>query len=621
MLNFKKSIKTSIAFAVSILFVVAAAVIATIVINYFQEEFKNNISSYQTTVASTLTDELDDKFRRNIKALQAVSSIINTSVVSNPEASSSFLNNRHTLKALFDNGIGLFSMDGKIIADTIYGVKRSGQNISHREYFKSTIETGRPHISEPFISSQPHKKPSIMITVPVFDADGGMIAILGGSFDLTGDNIIGRLSDIKIGKTGYVWLSTMDRTLIAHGDKSRIMTKVPEGRNETLEKALKGFEGTEDGFTSKGVSALMTVKRLKTVDWVLGITFPAKEAYTPVKKARLIVYFMVAVGMFVWVLCLWYFAGIFTRPILSLTEQVKDISAGSRKEVNIRSDNEIGTLASAFNELLVQRRLIEEDLNESKRKLGDINDMLEMRINEEVNKSRVKDKVMFEQARHLAMGELLINIAHQWRQPLAALAGITQNIRDAYENGELDRETMNSQVERAMKELKGLSKTIKDFGSFYRIEEALHSFDIAEEVQKCLAFIERDMKENHISVETELQRGIMVTGYAGDFSRAVLNILLNARDAIINTKKTDGKVRITLSAKPSGGAVLSILDNGGGIADNIRDKLFDPYFTTKEKERGTGLGLYMSKLIIETAMKGTLTAKNSNGGAEFIIEV
>ncbi|MBF0565265.1 MAG: PAS domain S-box protein [Nitrospirae bacterium] len=254
--------------------------------------------------------------------------------------------------------------------------------------------------------------------------------------------------------------------------------------------------------------------------------------------------------------------------------------------------------------------------------LGQLNRNLQRRVNEEVDKNRWKDQVMFEQSRQISMGELLVSIAHHWRQPLNAISVLAQEIRDANMFHDLTDDYLDSTVKTIMGELQSLSDTIDNFRSFYHAEKEKKRFGIADIVAKSLSLMEGYFKNLNITIEVDIKEDMFVEGYPNEFSRVILCILNNTKDIFEEREIGNGHINIKLQkGSETGKAILSISDDGGGINDDIIDKIFDPYFTTKPKSRGTGLGLYIAKAVVEKNMSGTIKAQNTDGGLEIIIEV
>jgi len=252
------------------------------------------------------------------------------------------------------------------------------------------------------------------------------------------------------------------------------------------------------------------------------------------------------------------------------------------------------------------------------RMAGSHTDITERKTAEET--MREKEQLLMQQSRQAAMGEMIGNIAHQWRQPLNTLGLMIQDLPAAYDHGELDREQLDAYTQKALQLVFHMSRTIEDFRNFFRPDKAKVRFDATKVVTKTLALIDGNLCGQGIRVEVDSVATIFIEGYPNEFSQVLLNILLNARDALVETRPPNPLIQIRLFAD-GGKNVLTITDNAGGIKDDIMGKIFDPYFTTKEPDKGTGVGLFMAKTIIEKNMQGTLRALNTGSGAEFRIEV
>ena len=249
---------------------------------------------------------------------------------------------------------------------------------------------------------------------------------------------------------------------------------------------------------------------------------------------------------------------------------------------------------------------------------GTIQDVTERKLAGE--ELREKERMLIQQNRMAAMGEMLGNIAHHWRQPLNVLGLKVQEIGLTYELGGFSKELLDKNIAEAMKVVLHMSQIIDDFRSFTLPEKEKSLFTVNEVIAKAGALIEDNFSELRIMMEVDTSGDQQVKGYPNEYIQVLLNLLMNARDAFLE-RGTKG-ARITVhSSMENGRSVVTVTDNAGGIDESILDRLFDPYFTTKEPGKGTGLGLFMSKTIIEKYMGGRLTVRNVEGGAEFRIEV
>ncbi len=233
---------------------------------------------------------------------------------------------------------------------------------------------------------------------------------------------------------------------------------------------------------------------------------------------------------------------------------------------------------------------------------------------------RQQELILIQQNRQAAMGEMIGNIAHQWRQPLNTLGLFTQRLGFFYGSPSFDKEFLDTSVAKSMEIIEYMSRTIDDFRNFFSTEREKSEFRVDEAVNKALSLVEASFKECGIHIEREEQEGVTIFGYPNEYAQVLLNILMNAKDVITERKVCSPFVRICIGAMP-GKSLVTICDNAGGIPEDIIDKIFDPYFTTKGPQQGTGIGLFMSKSIIENNMGGKLSVSNSDGGAEFRIEV
>jgi len=276
-----------------------------------------------------------------------------------------------------------------------------------------------------------------------------------------------------------------------------------------------------------------------------------------------------------------------------------------------------------------------KELLETKKALEELNETLAHRVDEEVEKNRQKDAIMIHQSRLAVMGDMLSVVAHHWRQPLNALGLIIQDVKEAKKYNELTNEYIDEMISSAMGQINLMSKTIDDFRGFFRPEETVETFLLKDNINGAVELLKPQFKDDNITINTICDKDTskcetcetrLICGYRSELNQVILNILLNAKDAIHEKQKRtgakDGAINISFThPKETNSVIISISDNGGGINANIANKMFEPYFTTKEQGKGVGIGLYMSKVIIEQNFKGKINIKNIPGGAEATIEL
>ena len=231
-----------------------------------------------------------------------------------------------------------------------------------------------------------------------------------------------------------------------------------------------------------------------------------------------------------------------------------------------------------------------------------------------------KERLLIQQSRQAAMGEMIGNIAHQWRQPLNALGLTIQKLELFYDLGEFSGEFLRQNVSGSMQLIHHMSRTIDDFRNYFRPDKEKHDFKVSEAVENTLSLIKDSFRSDHISIEVIAKADPVINGYQHEFAQVLLNILINARDALTEQGSEHPMVTVTTSSA-GGAAIVTVTDNAGGIPEGIIGRIFDPYLTTKGPQNGTGVGLFMSKTIIEKNMGGRLTVSNTGTGAEFRIKV
>jgi signal transduction histidine kinase len=300
-------------------------------------------------------------------------------------------------------------------------------------------------------------------------------------------------------------------------------------------------------------------------------------------------------------------------PVLfltSLTEAVDEVKGLKLGAVDF--------ITKPFRFPVVKQRIEIHLLKRQKELLGQKNDFLQKEIDEKISELRQKDKTMILQSRQAAMGEMIGNIAHQWRQPLNALAGLLVNIQQAYQYNELTVDYLDDCVKDGGRLIQKMSATINDFRNFFLPDKEAVLFSAQNQINHALSLVEAGLQNQNITIHLEAHQDVLLTGFPNEYSQVILDLLSNAGEAVKAKCVLEGLITIRLFKRDGWGCV-SIRDNGGGIAADVIDKIFEPYFSTKKM--GTGIGLYMSKMIIERSMNGTIEAHNSDDGAEFIVSI
>jgi len=260
--------------------------------------------------------------------------------------------------------------------------------------------------------------------------------------------------------------------------------------------------------------------------------------------------------------------------------------------------------------LLDSNENLELKVKEKTKELRLLNDSLEKKISHEVKKSRDKDKQLLEQSKMAALGEMIGNIAHQWRQPLSIISTSATGMQMFNEFNNLDDEKLNKNCDIINENAQYLSKTIDDFKNFIQGNSKKTIFSLSKCIDGFLNLVDGTLKSSHIDININISEDIQLNNYENELVQCLINISNNAKDAL-NEKNISDKILLINIFKDKQNAVIKIYDNAGGIPDEVLPRIFEPYFTTKHKSQGTGLGLHMTYNLVTEGLKGSIKAKNT----------
>jgi C4-dicarboxylate-specific signal transduction histidine kinase len=252
--------------------------------------------------------------------------------------------------------------------------------------------------------------------------------------------------------------------------------------------------------------------------------------------------------------------------------------------------------------------------------LSRLNTQLQSEVHEKVSQIREKDELLIQQSRLTGMGEMLENIAHQWKQPLHKLSLVIQNhyFQHQFANN-ITTEDMEKFNKQSSEIIEYMSTTVDDFRNFFNPQKESEKFLLSVSVEKILEMSQPIIEQQGIVIEVNNTSKSYVNGYPNEFAQVLLNLFSNAKDAFHMNDIEKREIHITIK-EDAKYVILEFLDNAGGIPADAIEKVFDPYFTTKGFKEGSGIGLYMSKMIIEKSMNGQFKVENSFGGAQFSIK-
>ena len=278
-------------------------------------------------------------------------------------------------------------------------------------------------------------------------------------------------------------------------------------------------------------------------------------------------------------------------------------------------------LVLTYKNLINQKNVtntLENAILKKAKELEESNSTLERRIHQEVQKNREKDIILFQQTKMASMGEMIGNIAHQWRQPLAIINTIIAILNEKNQRDKIDKITLEKKLIEIENKTLYMSQTIEDFLSFFKPSKTKKEFTLIDIIDNSVLIIEQLLSKNNIRLKIDMKDNLNIHGFKDEFIQVILAIITNSIQAF---KNQDNKFIAIDAIKNDTNIIINIRDNAGGIPKEILHKVFEPYFTTKHKSQGTGLGLYMSKMICENNMNGILSVSNIQNGVKFTINL
>ena len=275
------------------------------------------------------------------------------------------------------------------------------------------------------------------------------------------------------------------------------------------------------------------------------------------------------------------------------------------------------TLEQKEKELEELNATLEKRVDEKTKELKELNETLEARVKDEIAKNEEKQRVMFWQSRLASLGEMLANIAHQWRQPLTELSLTLFSLKEASQNANVDE--MQKLYNESKLIIKNMSTTIDDFTNFFKPHKKKHYFNIVDSINESINILEKVLDKELIVINTKYQ-DIKVLGISNELTQVIINLIQNSKDAFSKSSILIKEINIEVK-RDNTFAIIEFSDNAGGIKEKDIYKIFEPYFTTKYSSSGTGLGLFMSKMICERSLNASIDVKSKKGFTTFSIKI
>ncbi len=408
---------------------------------------------------------------------------------------------------------------------------------------------------------------------------------------------------VRFGNGNYFWIYTNTNKLVAHPyRKNEIGKDDTDKRNKNgiyyvqkiVKLAIKNRNGSFFEFYYPKEDNNISTKKLSYVKlysewhWVIGCGIYVDEIKKVISRKNEILHKKIQK----------YIEKILVMALLSILF-ISMVSIAISREIN---------------KTLLEHK---ERVRRKEQDLKDLNNSLHVKIQKALSEAKEKDRAMLHQSRLARMGEMLSMISHQWRQPLNQLNSIMMELEIRVLFKKATDSFLLLCVKDATKTIQFMSKSMEDFKNFYKPKKDKEYFYVSVACKDAVSLTKESLKSAKVKLDFIIKDDLKINGYKREYSQVILNLLLNARDALASNDIEKKSITLIVDSR-DGFSIVTIKDNAGGIKKDIIDLIFEPYFSTK-KIQGTGLGLYMSKMIIEKNMEGKLSVKNNDFGAVFEI--
>ena len=426
--------------------------------------------------------------------------------------------------------------------------------------------------------------------------------------------------------------ATLDNILAEFGkNKGVVGVKITTNNNKMISESIndknifshimKEYKNPEESFTHNQIH-FVDIFKINEDDTILAtvmIVYDIQNTKDKITSNLNFILLIAIIGILISTIVAYLIGTKIMNSLTKLKQAAEQISTDENKkiDINIKSNDEFEYLANSFKSMQLNLILRNANIKAQSNQLILLNEKLEGKVTKAVEENRQKDQLLSHQSKLAAMGEMIGNIAHQWRQPLNALAANIQFLKEDYEDELIDDEFLDDFIEKNMKTIYFMSKTIDNFRDFFKTSKLKEDFKILKCIDKPINIIKPQL--DVIGIDLDISGDdFTVNAIEGEFQQVILNIINNAKDAIVENEIKNGKIELETKIKDNKG-IITIQDNAGGIPSDSIDRIFEPYYTTKEQGKGTGIGLYMSKMIVANNMEGLLNVSNVNNGARFEI--
>jgi signal transduction histidine kinase/CheY-like chemotaxis protein len=563
------------------------------------------IEKHEFRQLSELASHLDEKLQDNVSMLGQVALNAPVAALGQLDSLEKFIQNEQALLTVFDD-LYVFDAKGVLLVDWPVKPGRRSLDMSARDYIQGVIKTGKPVISAPILG-RATQQPIVVVAAPIKDANDQLVGIMGGVLNLYKPNLLGSIASRKNGEAGYYYLVSQDRLRIAHPDPALIFKTVPPNSgNIPFENAMKGFEGTQEGYNTRGVKGLFTFKKLTTTGWIVASVVPSAEAFAPVENLYQKMLGLSGLLLLVMAPLLWIFLARVVRP-LDVLARAMHLTAARMRDGQVVAPiaqvggHEIKTVTHAFNEFVEARIHAEKDL------------------------ASARDAA---QAANASKSDFLANMSHEIRTPMNGILGMTELCLQTRLTAE-----QRSYLDMVSTSAHSLLAVINDILDFSKIEARKlsldpHPFSLHSLIRQATRTLSLRASEKELELVCDLGCDVPdeVIGDPLRLQQVITNLLGNA---IKFTAQGEILLCIkTMVSPPNRDGVwlqFTVKDTGIGIAPDKQALIFDVFTqadsSTVRRFGGTGLGLAISRSLVRM-MGGDISVSSQLGhGSAFSFNV
>ena len=563
------------------------------------------IEKHEFRQLSELASHLDEKLEDSVNMLNRVARHVPIALMGQQDSLEKFVQDEQALLTVFDD-LYVFDAKGVLLVDWPVKPGRRTLDMSDRDYIQGVIKTGEPVISAPILG-RATQQPIVVVAAPIKEANGQLVGILGGVLNLNKPNLLGSIASRKNGETGYYYLVSQDRLRIAHPDPALILKTVPpDSGNVPFENAMKGFEGTQEGYNTRGLKGLFTFKKLATTGWIVASVVPSAEAFAPVENLYRKMLGLSGLLLLVMVPLLWIFVARVVGPLDVLARAMHQTAARMRDGQVVApiaqvGGHEIQTVTHAFNEFVDARIHAEKDL------------------------AMARDAA---QAANASKSDFLANMSHEIRTPMNGILGMTELCLQTRLTAE-----QRSYLDMVSTSANSLLAVINDILDFSKIEARKlsldpHPFSLHSLIRQATRTLSLRASEKELELVCDLGCDVPdeVIGDPLRLQQVITNLLGNA---IKFTAQGEILLCIkTMISPPNRDGVwlqFTVKDTGIGIAPDKQALIFDVFTqadsSTVRRFGGTGLGLAISRSLVRM-MGGDISVSSQLGhGSAFSFHV